>query len=219
VFGDAITGDHKIINEDDASRDHDKTACIIQDRPTNWLQAYAAQHKSAAETKKAVERFLGPQGKAKHAYTDNIKEFLKTFEDLGIPHDTSTPYRPETNGVAERAVRRVKEGTSCTLSQSGFSDEWWVYAMNCFCFLRCVVDQLRNGQTAFQQRFGIEFKGPCIPFGAEIRYYPITTKDKARLHGFGNKTLDGIFLGYQQQAGGGWSGDLLILDWEEIRDA
>ena len=30
-----------------------------------------------------------------------------------------TPHRSETNGIAERAVRRVKEGTSAVLLQSG----------------------------------------------------------------------------------------------------
>ena len=31
--------------------------------------------------------------------------------------------------------------------------------------------------------------------------------------------LPGIFLGYEQQAGGGWSGDLWIVDQEEISKA
>ena len=31
--------------------------------------------------------------------------------------------------------------------------------------------------------------------------------------------MAGIFLGYSQQAGGGWSGDLLIADWEEVASA
>ena len=42
-----------------------------------------------------------------------------------VSHDTCTPYTPATNGVAERAVRRVKEGTSASLVQSGLSDRWW----------------------------------------------------------------------------------------------
>ena len=29
----------------------------------------------------------------------------------------------------------------------------------------------------------------------------------------------GIFLGYDQRAGGGWSGDLYVADWEEIENA
>ena len=55
-------------------------------------------------------------------------------------------------------------------------------------------------------------------FWAEITYLSITEKDKARLHQFGLKVLSGIFLGYEQQEGGGWSGEPLVLDWEEIEN-
>ena len=34
----------------------------------------------------------------------------------------STPHRSETNGIAERAVRRVEEGTSAVLLQSGLNE-------------------------------------------------------------------------------------------------
>ena len=37
----------------------------------------------------------------------------KSCEDLSWNHRTSIPRRSETNGIAERAVRRVKEGTFC----------------------------------------------------------------------------------------------------------
>ena len=30
------------------------------------------------------------------------------------------------------------------------------------------------------------------------------------------KVLSGVFLGYEQQEGGGWNGDLAALDWEQI---
>ena len=45
---------------------------------------------------------------------------------------TSTPHRSETNGIAERAVRRVKEGTSAVLLQSGLNESWWADSMECF---------------------------------------------------------------------------------------
>ncbi len=54
------------------------------------------------------ERSLGPQVKPQHVYTDNSEEFEKALNDLGLSHVTSTPHRPETNGIAERADRRVK---------------------------------------------------------------------------------------------------------------
>ena len=43
----------------------------------------------------------------------------KSCQRLSWNHRTSTPHRSGTNGIAERAVRRVKEGTSAVLLQSG----------------------------------------------------------------------------------------------------
>ena len=73
-------------------------------------------------------------------YTDNSQEFNKATNDLEYIHDTCTPHRPQTNGIAERAVRRVQEGTSCQLVQSGLNTFWWREAMSCFCFLFNILD-------------------------------------------------------------------------------
>ena len=40
-----------------------------------------------------------------------------------------TPHRSEINGTAQRAVPRVKEGTSSVLVQSGLEDSCWAEAM------------------------------------------------------------------------------------------
>ena len=52
------------------------------------------------------------------------KQFAKALGDMCVARDTCTPYTPATNRRAERAVRRVKEGTGSLLVQSGFSDRW-----------------------------------------------------------------------------------------------
>ena len=114
--------------------------------------------------------------------TDGSKEFKKALEDLGSCHDTSTPYRPQTNRVAERAVRRVKEGTSCALNQSGWAVQWWPEAMTCYCFLRNIADVQKDGHTSYQSRFLKEFKGLFVPFGAEVEYKPSQPNGLARLH-------------------------------------
>ena len=67
--------------------------------------------------------------KPKVIYTDNSLEFGKACEDFSWKHCTSTPHRSETNGIAERAVRRVKEGTSAVLLQSGLNESWWADSM------------------------------------------------------------------------------------------
>ena len=46
--------------------------------------------------------------------------------------------RSETNGIAERAVCRVKEGTSAVLLQSGLDESWWADSMECYTYLRNV---------------------------------------------------------------------------------
>ena len=90
-WADALTADHKILNDGDKSREQDKTACIIQDRATHWLQGYTAPTKNTADTKRAFRKFLGPEMKCKHVYTDNSQEFKKALTELDLPHDTSTP--------------------------------------------------------------------------------------------------------------------------------
>ena len=113
-------------------------------------------------------------------------------------------------------MRRVKEGTSAVLLQSGLNESWWVDSMECYTYLRNITDLLSDGKTPYERRFGQPFKGPIIPFGSLVEYYPITAKDQSRLHQFGKKVLPGLFLGYALYAGGTWKGDVLIADREEL---
>ena len=101
-----------------------------------------------------------PSEKPKVIYTDNSLESSKSGEELSWNHRTSTPHRSETNGIAERAVRRVKEGTSAVLLQSGLDEKWWSDSMEHYCDLRNVQDLLADGKTPCERRFGESFKGP-----------------------------------------------------------
>ena len=136
--------------------------------------------------------------------------FGKACEDLSWNQWTSTPHRSETNGIAERAVRRVKEGTSAVLLQSGLNGRF--YGM--------------LHQSAKRHRFiiwwedalvlGNHFEGPIITCGSLVEYHPKTAKDQSRIHQFGKKVLPGLFLGYALYAGRIWKGDVLVTDLEEL---
>ena len=179
---DQITADHAILEKDEHPEALDRVALIVQDRATNWLQAYPDKRHDTKATKAALERFIGPEGKCKYAYTDGSGELRNAMNELEITHDSSTPHRPQTNGVAERAVRRTKEGTSALLAQSGFSYAWWGRAMITFGFLRNIIDSMpgaagARGTTPYRRRCGRDFQGPIIPFGAEVNFMPSSDKD------------------------------------------
>ena len=130
-FGDLITADHKVVIDNCESRDNHRYAVVVQDLATQWIQAYPCKNKTSQETQRSLQKFLEPERKPKVIYTDNSLEFGKACEDLSWNHCTSTPHRSETNEIAERAVRRVKEGTSAVLLQSGLHESWWADSMEC----------------------------------------------------------------------------------------
>ena len=128
-FGDLITADHKVLSEGCESRNNHRYAVVVQDLATQWIQSFPCKTKTSQETQRSLEKILEPNRKPKVIHTGNSMEFDKACQDLSWNHCTSTPHRSETNGIAERAVRRVKEETSAVLAQSGLDNEWWAESM------------------------------------------------------------------------------------------
>ena len=125
-FGDLITADHKVFIEEGQSRKYRRYAVFVQDLATQWWRSCPCKTKSSQETAKP---------KVIYIYLDNSLKFGKACADLSWNHRKSTPHCAETNGIAERAVRRVTEGTSAVLLQSGLDEKWWADSMECFCYL------------------------------------------------------------------------------------
>ena len=131
-------------------------------------------------------------------------QFLGIWQSLRTPileslYVNTSPFR--TNGIAERAVRRIEQGTCAVLLQSGLDEQWRADSLECYCNLQNIQDLLTDGKTPYKRRFGEPFKGKIIPFGSMVEYHPVSTKDMSRLHQFGKKVLPGIFLGYALNAG------------------
>ena len=142
---DLITADHKVLDEDCESRNSQRSAVVVQDLVSQLIQSCPCKTTTSRETEKSLQKFLEPREKPNVIYTDNSLEFCKSCEDLSWNHRTSTPHRSETDGIAERAVGRVKEGTSAVLLQSGLDVEWWTAFFGCQCYLRNVHDLLADG--------------------------------------------------------------------------
>ena len=192
-FGDLTTADHKVPSDKCESRNNHRYAVAVQDLATQWIQAYPCKTKTSQETQRSLQKFLEPERKPEVIYTDNSSEFGKACEDLSWNHCTSTPHRSETNGIAERAVRRVKEGTSAVLLQSGLNENWWADSMECFPICETFKISYLMERRPMKKRFGKPCKGPIIPFGSLVEYHPITAKDQSRIHQLGKKILPGLF--------------------------
>ena len=107
-FGNLITADHKVLSDNCESRNNHRYAVVVQDLATQWIQSYPCKTKTSRETQRSLQKFVEPDRNPQVIYTDNSLEFGRACEDLSWNHCTSTPHRSETNGIAERAVRRVK---------------------------------------------------------------------------------------------------------------
>ena len=138
-----------------------------------------------------------PSQKPKVIHTDDLLVFGKSCEELSWNHRTTTPCRSETSEIAERAVRRVKEGTSAVLLQSGLNEKWWSDSMKWYYYLQNVQDFLADGKSQNERRFGNHSKDQLYLFDALIGYLPkLRDRDKARIHQLAKKLLPRIFLGY-----------------------
>ena len=127
-FGDLKTADHKVLNERSESRNNRRYAVVVQDLAIRWIQSYPCKTETSQEKEKSSRKFLEP---SKVVHTHNSLEFGKSCEDLSWNHRTSTPHRSETNGIAERVVRKINEGTSAVLLQSGLDEKWWADSVDC----------------------------------------------------------------------------------------
>ena len=163
TFGDWVTVVHKVLGEGCESRSNHRYAVVVQDLATQWLQSYPCKTQTSQETQKSLQKFLKPTRKPKVIYTDNSFEFGKSCEELSWNHCTSTPHRSESNGISERAARRVKEGTSAVLLQSGLEGRipWNATAISERCRIFCLM-----GRHLMKGGFGVTFNGPVIPFWA-----------------------------------------------------
>ena len=131
---------------------------MVQDLASQWIQSYPCKTKTSQETQGSLQKFLEPDRNPKVIYTDNSLEFGKACEDFCWNDCTSTPHRSETNGIAEGAVRRVKEGTSAVLLQSGLDENWLADSVECFTYLRNIQDLLSVGKLHARDVLGNHLK-------------------------------------------------------------
>ena len=216
-FGDLITADHKVLSEGCESRNNHRYAVVVQDMVTKWIQSYPCKTKTSQEKQRSLQKFLEPNRKPKVIYTDNSLEFGKACEDLSWNHCTSTPHRSETNGIAERAVRRVKEGTSAALLQSGLDEQWWADSVECHTYLRNIQDLLIDGEDSIRKAFWRIFSWDqsfrLVDWLSITLFLRKTSQESINLE---RKSYLDCSSDTLCTRGGIWKGDVLAADLEEL---
>lgn len=97
---------------------------------------------SKSEAAKVIQEFITLIEKSHNKElvcfrSDNGGEFTSNalkewFKSKGITHETTTPYTPQQNGVAERVNRTIVEGVLSMLRDSGLPNQLWAEAMLTF---------------------------------------------------------------------------------------
>ena len=134
-FGDSDTSDHLVSNGVQSSIGGEAVGFLLRDHAIKFKQSYPAATKTAKECEIALKRSQGPMvsNRIIHLCTDGAPEIIKAGKNLRTCHDTSTPYRSATNGIAEQGIRNVLGGTRTLLEHSGLPTSYWPYASRCFC--------------------------------------------------------------------------------------
>jgi hypothetical protein len=216
-FGDEITLDHVVtVHPEAASFDGMADALVVRDRATGWVEFYPIPSKSTDDTAKALRSLLAPGESIKKVWGDGSWEINNSCELLGWPLDESTPGRPQTNGVAERAVRLCLEGTRTILEQAGLNKKWWSRASRFFTLVYNATSKDENGDTAWHKRFNCAAPFPMIPFGSLVRYKTGTKRHNGADNKFGPSSSKGIFMGYYCHDGSRWSKDFLVIDVDQL---
>jgi hypothetical protein len=121
------------------------------------------------------------------------KEFTNICSKLGIIHETTSPYTPEHNGIAERYNRTLQEGALTLQHESDLSSKFWVSAIHTVNFVKNRVLHHRLGISPYEAFWE---KKPSIDW---LRTYgckcwalvPKAIRSKGQY-----KSVEGIFVGY-----------------------
>ncbi|KAL8089895.1 hypothetical protein AgCh_039379 [Apium graveolens] len=104
-------------------------------------------YKNEAETKtgKVLKRLRSDRG---GEYTSTL--FNELCASNGIVYEVTTPYTPESNGVAERKNRTFKDMINSMLTNSGFPEYIWGEALNTACHILNRVPLKHMDKTPYE---------------------------------------------------------------------
>jgi hypothetical protein len=121
------------------------------------------------------------------------KEFKEICGELGIIHETTSPYTPEHNGIAERYNQTLQEGALTLQHESELSNKFWVSAVHTVNFIRNWILHSHIGQSPYEAFWDSKPKLDWLrTYGS--RCWALVPKAIRRKGEY--KSIEGIFVRY-----------------------
>ena len=194
----------------------EQEAFVLVDIATGWMFGYPVKTKSAKDVVASVIDF-SPLREIKLMHSDPAPELRAAIGSLEIAFETAPVGVKGANGIAERMVRTVVEGSRTLLENAGLPLVYWPYAMRCFCLLYNVTHTFSDGTTPWTRRHDRD-GSPLIPFGCLVDFKP-TVEETRKLPKFSPQAVPGVFLGYDLSPGGQWKRVCLVAALDDFRGA
>ena len=153
----------------------------------------------------AIEKFQLYKNEVENQLSKKIKairsdrggEYESPFEEIcsthGIIHQTTAPYSPQSNGIAERKNRTLKEMLNAMLNSSGAPQNLWGEALLSANYILNKVPHKKTHKTPYELWKGHR---PCYKY---LRVWGCLAKvmvPKPKKVKIGPKTIDCVFIGY-----------------------
>lgn len=128
------------------------------------------------------------------------KKFDAYMKEKGIVHQTTVPYSPAQNGVAERMNRTLVETALSMMSQSGMPKKFWAEAVNTATYLRNRSPTTSlDGVTPFESLFNRKPDVSNLKVFGCLAYAHIPKDQRKK---FEEKSRKSVFVGYPNETKG-----------------
>ena len=211
ALGHTHIGDH--ISAPDLSLDQVdlKLGITLLDAGTLFGDLIGVSSKNVNDTIMAFREFYG-EDLFYYFHSHNAKGFQAAAGQELMVYLTSTPHRPDSNGVVERVNQLIVDGDGSLLLQSVLPGRYWHHACRAFPLARNACVKGKDGRTAWDRRFDKKFHGKLLPFGPKV-IYRRPKQDTAK---FAPSGSEGIRLGHHLEPSGLFKSDYLVLSLDNL---
>ena len=186
---------------------HCKYGFVLMDdySRASWVLPLRTKSNAPAEFEVwAAKMENGTESTIKAVMFNNARELvlgrMKEYcEQKGIHINSSVPYSPSSNGIAERLVGVATNSTHAMLHNSNLPPHFWAEAMTTFMYLRNRTPTMANdGITPFERFYGMK---PDVGHICTFRCVMCVTLPKEMLGKLEDCRAMGYLMGYKYDSG------------------